>query len=154
MHDHSEAALEAYWAVLETLGGQALKMIDPLHARVSGRAAALIAAFPGPTMSNAECVALMADVNFLLTPKLTYQILRRKTYRRLQASRIARLELDGPLPFAPETPTWLRPPRAVETASGEVAANRVGSAPSAADWLAHGCKRTRPMNSTGHFGLL
>jgi hypothetical protein len=126
VHDHSDAALEAYWAVLETLRDQALKVIDPLHARVCGRAQALIAAFPGPTMSNAECVALMADVNFLLTPKLTHQVLRRKVYRRLQAGRIIE-ELDDPLPFAPETPTWLRLPRAVGTASGEVAAPQTDS---------------------------
>jgi hypothetical protein len=131
LNDHSEAAEQAYWAWLEALRGQALKMIDPLHARVSGRAQALIAAFPGPTMSNAECVALMAEVNFLLTPKLTHQVLRRKVYRRLQAGRIAREELDGPLPFAPETPTWLRPPCAVETASGEVAAPQTDSPVSA-----------------------
>jgi hypothetical protein len=131
VHDESEASEQAYWAVLEALRDQALKMVDPLQARVSGRAEALIAAFPGPTMSNAECVALMADVNFLLTPAVTQQVFRRKAYRWMQACWIAQDISDHPMPFAPETPTWPGPARpAVETASDEVTAPQTDSPPS------------------------
>jgi hypothetical protein len=125
VNNKSEAGEQAYRGVLEALRTQALKAVDTLQARVSAHAQTLIAAFPGPTVSNAECVALAADVNQRLMPEVTQQVLRRKAQRWLQACRIAR-GID-PMLRPPETSTWPVPARAVETASDAVAAPRTDS---------------------------
>jgi hypothetical protein len=83
VNDKSEAGEQAYWRVLEALRAQALRAADTLQARVSGHAQALIAAFPGPTVSNAECAALAADVNQRLMPEVPQRVLRPKTLRWL-----------------------------------------------------------------------
>jgi hypothetical protein len=123
--DKSAAGEAAYRDLLNGLRAQALKAADALQARVSAHARTLIAAFPGPTVSNTACAAFAAEVNERLIPAVTEQVFRRKAQRWVQACEIARGGHDGM--FAREAPTSLDQPRPAETAAGETAAPRPDS---------------------------
>jgi len=88
--DKGYAGEEAYRGVLDALRAQALTAADTLQHRVSGHAQTLIAAFPGPTVSNAECGAFAAEVSQRLIPEVTRRLLRPKAQRWLQACTMAR----------------------------------------------------------------
>jgi hypothetical protein len=83
--DNGEGGMEAYQGVLDARRVQALKAGEALHARVSARAQALTAAFPGATSSNATCLALVADVHQGLMPKVTLRVSQRQAERWLDA---------------------------------------------------------------------
>jgi hypothetical protein len=105
--------------VLEALRAQALRAADALQTRVSGHAQTFIAAFPGPTVINAECAAFAAEVNQRLIPEVTQQVVRRKAQRWLQACGMAR---ESDEMFVREAATSPASARAVETAAAEVTA--------------------------------
>ena len=77
--DKSEAGEEAYRGVLDALRAEALRVADALKALVACHAETLIVAFPGPTVSNTECLACAVEVQQRLIPEVTRRLLRPKT---------------------------------------------------------------------------
>lgn len=88
--DKGDDGREAFKSVLETLSMQTLRAVDTVRSRLTGHAKTLMAAFPGVTTSNADCVNFAADVNTQLIPAATKRLSRRRVYWLLHADVMVR----------------------------------------------------------------